>query len=123
MRLRICFGLAAIAMAIGVNADDVKSVDANSLYLKITTVQKVDISFRAAESCRMRSNIVAEIAKQRDAGKSLTEVLTKVGSLEEAKADAARVFASTEPSGKLSDAVYSECALAARKAILEDVKI
>lgn len=106
-----------------VHAEDAKGVDADKTFMTLRTIQKVDIAFRSAEACRMRATITAELARQRDAGKTLAEVLTKVQSSEEAKADAGMVFSSNESANKLSDRVYSECELAARKEVLKDVKM
>jgi hypothetical protein len=124
MRPRISFGLSAMVLAFGVNAaDDAKNVDANKLFLTLRTIQKIDLSFRAAESCRMRSNITAELARQRDAGKTLAEVLNKLQGSNDSQADAGRVFASSESPNKLSDQIYKECELTARKKVLEDVQM
>lgn len=71
----------------------------------------------------MSSNIVAELARQRDAGKSLEELLLKFGSNEEVKSQARMVFAAKENPVTLSDKTYSECELKARKMVLEDVQV
>ena len=123
MRIVIGAGVLALVMPFCVNAEETTKVDANKLSLTVMTIQKVDIAFRSAESCRMRSNITAELARQRDAGKTLDEVLTKVQSSEESTVDARMVFASSESANKLSDKVYSECELAARKEVLKDVQM
>lgn len=123
MRVLIGAGVLALVVPICAIADETKNVDANKLFMTLRTVQKVDIAFRSAAACRMRSNITAEIARQRDAGKTLADVLAKIRSSEESKLDAAMVFASSESANKLSDKVYSECELAARKEVLKDVQM
>jgi len=123
MRILIGVGVLALVIPFCVNANDTKNVDANKLFMTLRTIQKVDIAFRSAEECRMRSNITAELARQRDAGKTLADVLTKVQSSEGLKVEAGRVFASSESANKLSDKVYSECELAARKEVLKDVQM
>lgn len=123
MVLRFYSGFLLSIFALTATAAEVKDVDGKKIYDSIRMIQKIDISFRAAESCRMLSNVVSEVARQRDSGKKLEEILLKLKSNEEAKAEAQKVYESHDGPMVLSDKVYFECQVKARKMVLEDVQI
>ena len=123
MVLRFCLAFCVSTVMLASSAAEVRDVEGRKIYDTVRTIQKIDLSFRAAEVCRMSSNIVAELARQRDAGKSLEEVLLKFNSNEEVKAQARMVYAAEGSPNALSDKIYFECELKARKKVLEDVQV